>query len=179
MKAYFTQYGEVLDVKVARSKITARSKGYGFVQFKYPEVAEIVSDTMNGYLLMGKVLISSTLSASQKNPFSYSTSRRYQFINWKRLYAKQKNEVLSIWFRQKLKNRQPTSSMAYWRTKRKEDRNSKALVLTTSSQDLPTISLNSSLKPIKSNQWRQLRRRQQRIKENDKYFMYEITIRVA
>jgi len=43
MKEYFSQYGEVLGVKLARSKTTARSKGYGFVQFKYSEIAEIVS----------------------------------------------------------------------------------------------------------------------------------------
>ena len=56
MKEYFEQYGEVLGVKLARSRKTARSKGYGFVQFKYPEVAIIVAETMNGYLLLGKVI---------------------------------------------------------------------------------------------------------------------------
>lgn len=112
LKSYFSQYGEVLGVKVARSKITARSKGYAFVQFKYPEVAAIVSDTMNGYLLMGKVLISNTLSASQKNPFSYSTSKKYEYINWKRLYIKQKNAVLLSLFSPKLRNKQPKLFMA-------------------------------------------------------------------
>jgi nucleolar protein 15 len=36
MKEYFSQYGEVLGIKLARARKTARSKGYGFVQFKYP-----------------------------------------------------------------------------------------------------------------------------------------------
>ena len=48
---------------------------------------------MNGYLLMGKVLISNTLKESQKNPFAYSTSGKYKFINWKRIFIQQKNEV--------------------------------------------------------------------------------------
>jgi RNA recognition motif-containing protein len=61
LNSYFSQYGEVLAVKVARSKKTSRSKGYAFIQFKYAEVAHIVSDTMNGYLLLGKVLVSHTL----------------------------------------------------------------------------------------------------------------------
>jgi len=39
MKEYFTQYGEVLGVKLARARKTAKSKGYAFIQFKYPEVA--------------------------------------------------------------------------------------------------------------------------------------------
>ena len=72
---------------MARSRITARSKGYAFIQFRYPEVAEIVSDTMNGYLLMGKVIVSNTLSSSQKNPFYYGSSGKYRFINWKRIFV--------------------------------------------------------------------------------------------
>ena len=47
-------------VRKPGSKKTARSKGYAFVQFKYPEVADIVSETMNGYMLMGKVMVSNT-----------------------------------------------------------------------------------------------------------------------
>lgn len=88
LKAYFSQYGEVLAVKLARSKATARSKGYAFVQFRYPEVAEIVSDNMNGYLLLGKVIVSNVLPATQKNPFCYATSAKYKFINWKRIFIK-------------------------------------------------------------------------------------------
>jgi len=93
MKEYFTQYGEVLAVKLARARKTSRSKGYGFVQFKYPEVAEIVADTMNGYLLLGKVLVSHVLSSNLKNPFNYASSKSYKFINWKRLFIRQKNKV--------------------------------------------------------------------------------------
>jgi nucleolar protein 15 len=36
LTSYFSQYGDVLGVKVARSKKTARSKGYAFIQFRYP-----------------------------------------------------------------------------------------------------------------------------------------------
>jgi nucleolar protein 15 len=64
----------VLGVKVARSKITARSKGYAFIQFRYAEIANIVSDTMNGYLLLGKILVSHTLPPNSKNPFAFSSS---------------------------------------------------------------------------------------------------------
>lgn len=94
MKEYFAQYGEVLGVKLARARKTARSKGYAFIQFKYPEVAEIVADTMNGYLLLGKVLTAHVLSTNLKNPFSYPSSKQYKFINWKRIFIRQKNKVL-------------------------------------------------------------------------------------
>jgi len=57
----------VLAVNVARSRKTAISKGYAFIQFKYPEVATIVSQTMNGYMLMGKILVANTLPTNQNS----------------------------------------------------------------------------------------------------------------
>ena len=91
MREYFGQYGEVMGVKLARSRKTARSKGYGFVQFKYPEVASIVAETMNGYLLLGKVLTAQTLPANKRNPFSHSTSKIYRFVDWKKLFVAKNN----------------------------------------------------------------------------------------
>jgi nucleolar protein 15 len=93
LKGYFGQYGTVLGVKVGRSRKTARSKGYAFVQFEYAEVAEKVAETMNGYMLASKVLTSHTLPSNVKNPFSYSTSKKYKYINWKRIYMKRKNRA--------------------------------------------------------------------------------------
>jgi len=86
----------VLAVKVARSRKTARSKGYAFIQFKYPEVATIVSQTMNGYMLMGKILVANTLPTNQKNPFTFSTSKQFKFVNWKRIFMKEKNKVKTV-----------------------------------------------------------------------------------
>lgn len=53
-----------------------------------------MADTMNGYLLLGKVLTSHVLSANLKNPFSYASSKQYKFINWKRIFIRQKNKVI-------------------------------------------------------------------------------------
>lgn len=44
---------------------------------------------MNGYLLLGKVLVSNTLASTQKNPFLFSSSGKYKYINWKRIFIKQ------------------------------------------------------------------------------------------
>ena len=35
---------------------TANSKGYAFVEFEYDEVARIAAETMNNYLMFGKLL---------------------------------------------------------------------------------------------------------------------------
>lgn len=61
MTQYFKQFGMVTNVRVIRSKRTGNSKGFAFVEFKEPAVAEIVAETMNNYL-MGKRLIKGNLS---------------------------------------------------------------------------------------------------------------------
>jgi len=48
---------------------------------------------MNGYLLMGKVIVSNVLPATQKNPFRYATSAQYKYINWRHIFVKQNKEV--------------------------------------------------------------------------------------
>jgi len=51
IKMYFSQFGTVTRVHVARSNKTARSKGYGWVEFEEYGVAEIAAETMNGYMM--------------------------------------------------------------------------------------------------------------------------------
>jgi len=57
LRAYFEQFGEVTNVRIARSTKTGRPKGYGWVQFEDPDVAVIVQEAMNGYLIYGKRLV--------------------------------------------------------------------------------------------------------------------------
>ena len=56
IKKYCSQFGTVLGVKVSRSKKTGRSKGFGFIEFENEEVAKIVADSMNNYLMFDKLL---------------------------------------------------------------------------------------------------------------------------
>ncbi|KAI5107060.1 MKI67 FHA domain-interacting nucleolar phosphoprotein [Silurus meridionalis] len=56
LRAYFSQFGKILRLRLSRSKRTGRSKGYGFVEFECDEVAKIVAETMDNYL-MGERLI--------------------------------------------------------------------------------------------------------------------------
>ncbi|XP_067301193.1 MKI67 FHA domain-interacting nucleolar phosphoprotein [Pseudorasbora parva] len=56
LKSYFQQFGKVTRLRVSRSKKTGASKGYGYVEFECDEVAKIVAETMNNYL-MGERLI--------------------------------------------------------------------------------------------------------------------------
>lgn len=53
---YFTQFGKVNKVRLARSKKTGGYKGYGYVQFQHEVVAQIAADTMNNYLMFDRIL---------------------------------------------------------------------------------------------------------------------------
>lgn len=57
IKEYFKQFGKVTNVKVGRSRITGNSKGFGYVEFKHPEVAKIAAETMNNYLMFKKRVV--------------------------------------------------------------------------------------------------------------------------
>lgn len=56
MRAYFSQFGEITRLRLSRNRVTGRSKHYAFIEFASSEVAQIVADTMNNYLLFGHIL---------------------------------------------------------------------------------------------------------------------------
>lgn len=51
LQAYFSQYGVVTRLRLARSERTGNSKSYAFIEFKYPEVAQVAAESMNNYLM--------------------------------------------------------------------------------------------------------------------------------
>ncbi|CAE7663075.1 nifk, partial [Symbiodinium pilosum] len=57
MRMYFSQFGHVTRMRLARSRKTGGSKGYAFIEFKQESVAKIVASTMNKYLLFDKCLV--------------------------------------------------------------------------------------------------------------------------
>lgn len=65
LKSYFEQFGKILRLRLSRSKKTGGSKGYAFIEFECDEVAKIVAETMNNYL-MGERLIKCNLIPPEK-----------------------------------------------------------------------------------------------------------------
>ena len=57
MKEFFVQFGEVKRLKLFRSKKTGKSKGYAFIEFLTPEIAQTVSEAMHGYFLHERQLV--------------------------------------------------------------------------------------------------------------------------
>lgn len=56
MREYFSQFGTVKRVRLARNTKTGQSKHFGFVEFASAAVAEIAAETMDKYLLDGHLL---------------------------------------------------------------------------------------------------------------------------
>jgi len=56
LRAYFQQFGTILRMKLSRSKKTGGSKGYAFIEFDCDEVAKIVAETMNNYLMGERII---------------------------------------------------------------------------------------------------------------------------
>lgn len=51
LKKYFSQYGTVTRLRLARSERTGGSKGHAFIEFQYPEVAKVAAEAMDNYLM--------------------------------------------------------------------------------------------------------------------------------
>ena len=76
MRGYFSQFGEVTRLRLSRNKKTGKSKHYAFVEFKHPEVAQIVAESMNGYLLFESVLKVRTMTEAECHPEMWKGANR-------------------------------------------------------------------------------------------------------
>jgi len=76
IKKYFSQFGRVIKVRLARSKSTGNHKGYGFVEFESKEVAEIAAEAMNNYLMFNKVLKCHVIPREKLHPQTFKNARK-------------------------------------------------------------------------------------------------------
>lgn len=56
MRAYFEQFGTITRLRLSRNKATGASKHFAFIEFSSEEVAKIVAETMDNYLMFGHIL---------------------------------------------------------------------------------------------------------------------------
>jgi len=45
---FFSQFGKLTRVRLSRNKKTGKAKHYAFLEFQYPEVAQVAADAMDG-----------------------------------------------------------------------------------------------------------------------------------
>lgn len=56
LRGFFTQFGTITRLRLGRSKRTLRSRGYAFIEFRYPEVAEIAAEAINNYIMFKRIV---------------------------------------------------------------------------------------------------------------------------
>jgi nucleolar protein 15 len=65
LRAYFSQFGALTHLRLARNPRTGKSKHFAFLEFASESVAEIVAKTMDKYLLFGHILQVKAVSAEE------------------------------------------------------------------------------------------------------------------
>ena len=96
MRAYFGQFGEVTRLRLSRNKKTGKSKHYAYCEFKHPEVAAIVAESMDNYLLFESVLKVRLMTAEECHPELWKgANRKFKAVPWRRKAAEAHDKVRS------------------------------------------------------------------------------------
>ena len=67
LRSFLSQFGTITNLRLGRSQKTGQSRGYAFVEFLYTDVAKIVVETMNNYLMFEKLLKCQLISPEKAN----------------------------------------------------------------------------------------------------------------
>lgn len=93
MRKFFSQFGLVKKIRLSRSKRTGRYRGYGYLEFESPEIAAIVADTMDGYMMFGRVLQCEYIPHDQLHPDTFANHRKeFKMVNHKTIHRLRVNK---------------------------------------------------------------------------------------
>ena len=68
MRQYFSQFGEIKRLRLARNKLSGKPKHYAFIEFASGAVADIVAKTMDKYLMFSHILQVRRIPVEQVHP---------------------------------------------------------------------------------------------------------------
>ncbi|KAH6897432.1 hypothetical protein B0T10DRAFT_476828 [Thelonectria olida] len=89
MRSYFSQFGPITKLRLSRNKKTGASKHFAFVQFAEASTAEIVSKTMDNYLLFGHILKCRVIPKDQVHDDLFKgANRRFKEVPWNKMAGK-------------------------------------------------------------------------------------------
>ncbi|RDW60809.1 hypothetical protein BP6252_12192 [Coleophoma cylindrospora] len=86
MRAYFKQFGDIKNLRLARNRKTGASKHIAWIQFESSAVAEIVAKTMDNYLLFNHILKVKVVPDEQlpANLFK-GANKRFKKVPWNKI----------------------------------------------------------------------------------------------
>lgn len=76
LSKYFSQFGDLKEVRLARNKKNGNSRHYGFIEFANKDDAKVAHETMNNYLIMGHLLQVRVLPKGAKIDKLYKYKKR-------------------------------------------------------------------------------------------------------
>lgn len=92
MRAYFSQFGEITRLRMARNRTTGASKHYAYIEFRHLAVAKIVAETMHNYLMFGRLLKCYLVDPDTLHPEVFKgANRKFKVIPWKKIAKQQHN----------------------------------------------------------------------------------------
>ncbi|KAJ1800005.1 hypothetical protein LPJ59_001421 [Coemansia sp. RSA 2399] len=76
MRGYFSQFGDIKRLRLSRNPTTGKSRHYAFIEFESSEVADIVANTMNNYLMFERLLKCKVVPESDVHPKLFANSKK-------------------------------------------------------------------------------------------------------
>ncbi|KAJ2777358.1 hypothetical protein H4R18_005189 [Coemansia javaensis] len=76
MLGYLKQFGAIKRLRLSRNPTTGRSRHYAFVEFAHAEVAKIVAETMDNYLMFDKLLKCKVVPADKVHPRLFADRKK-------------------------------------------------------------------------------------------------------
>lgn len=96
MRAYFSQFGEITRLRMARNRRTGASKHYAYIEFRHHAVAKIVAETMHNYLMCGKLLQVHLVDPATLHPEVFKgCNKKFKVIPWKKINMERYNSELT------------------------------------------------------------------------------------
>ncbi|KAJ6802388.1 MKI67 FHA domain-interacting nucleolar phosphoprotein-like [Iris pallida] len=103
MEGFFKQFGTIKRLRIARNRKTGKSKHYGFIEFENPEVAKVVADEINGYLLFEHNLQLQLVPPERVHPKLWrGVTRKNAPLNWREIQRKRHNKEKTVAEHQKM-----------------------------------------------------------------------------
>ena len=86
MRTYFSQFGDVNRLRLSRSVKTGHSKHYAFLEFKNQDVAKIVAETMDNYLMFGHILKCKLVAPGDVHESMWKgADKRFKKVPWNKI----------------------------------------------------------------------------------------------
>ncbi|PGH02120.1 nucleolar protein 15 [Blastomyces parvus] len=83
MRAYFSQFGPITQLRLSRNRTTGRSKHFAFIEFASDSIARVVADTMDNYLMFGHILKCKYVPKERVHPQLWKgANKRFKRMPW-------------------------------------------------------------------------------------------------